>query len=142
MVDHLQLVQLPCIGHTLQLSVEWGLQATSIARVIGRCKKLAQQFHKSTQLTEGEAETSVNGPSLELIQSCPTRSTYVGTNSEGTAATVCSSSGKPHEIRYLLPDGEGWMIIEELIGVLSYHSHERIIIPNIEYAQSPIVQVT
>ena len=25
---------------------------------------------------------------------------------------------KPHEIRYLLPDGEGWMIIEELIGVL------------------------
>ena len=30
-VDHLQLVQLPCIGHTLQLSVEWGLQATSIA---------------------------------------------------------------------------------------------------------------
>ena len=24
----------------------------------------------------------------------------------------------PHEIRYLLHDGEGWMIIEELIGVL------------------------
>ena len=49
--NHMSLVHLPCIGHTLQLSIERGLQVSSIARVLGRCKKLAQQFHKSTQLT-------------------------------------------------------------------------------------------
>ena len=70
MVNDLQLVHLPCIGHTFQLSVERGLQVTSIARVIGRCKKLAQQFHKSTQLTYDLREKQKllsDGPSLELF---------------------------------------------------------------------------
>ena len=53
---HMSLVHLPCIGHTLQLSIQQGLQVPSIARVLGRCKKLAQQFHKTTQLTYGLRE--------------------------------------------------------------------------------------
>ena len=34
-VDHLDIVHLPCIGHTLQLGIERGLQVSSIARVLG-----------------------------------------------------------------------------------------------------------
>ena len=30
-VDHLELVHLPCVGHTLQLSTDWDLQIPSIA---------------------------------------------------------------------------------------------------------------
>ena len=33
-VDHLDIVHLQCIGHTLQLGIERGLQVSSIARVL------------------------------------------------------------------------------------------------------------
>ena len=80
--NHISLVHLPYISHTLQLSIKWGLQVPFIARVLGGCKKLAQQFRKSIQLTYSLREKwrLLSGrQSLELVQSCPTRwgSTYL-----------------------------------------------------------------
>ena len=43
-VDHLHLIHLPCVGHTLQLDVEKGLKVSQVACVLGRCKKLVEHF--------------------------------------------------------------------------------------------------
>ena len=75
-VDHLHLVHLSCVGHTLQLRVEKGLKVPQVARVLGRCKKLVEHFHKSTQETYALREKQripSDDPTLELIQSSPTR---------------------------------------------------------------------
>ena len=37
-VDHLHLIHLPCVGHTLQLGVEKGLKVPQVARVLGKCE--------------------------------------------------------------------------------------------------------
>ena len=118
-------MHLRCIGHTLQLSIERGLQVPSIAQVLGRCKKLAQQFHKSTQLTYSvrEKQRLLSGDqSLELIQSCPTRwrSTYLMLKRiQVLQQPLCAVLlDQPHDVRYLLPDSEEWTIIEELITIL------------------------
>ena len=118
-VDHLHLIHLPCVGHTLQLGVEKGLKVSQVARVLGRCKKLVEHFHKSTQATyalrEKQKELS-DDPTLELIQSCPTRwgSTYlmlerIKTLQQSLCAVLLD---KPREVRSLLPDGDEWTIIE------------------------------
>ena len=111
--DHMSLVHLPFICHTLQLSKDRGLQVPSIARVLGRCKKLAQQFHKSTQLTYSLREKQrllSGGQSLELIQSCPTRwgSTYLMLEQiQVLQQPLCAVLlDQPCEVRYLLPDSE------------------------------------
>ena len=51
-MDHLHLVHLSCVGQTLQLGIEKGLKVQRVARVLVRCKKLVEHFHKSTQATQ------------------------------------------------------------------------------------------
>ena len=55
---------------------------------------------------------------LELIQSCPTRSTYVGTNSEATAATVCSSSRKTTRNAIFAP---WWWRVDDQMMLKPFH---------------------
>ena len=98
--DHMSLVHLPCIGHTLQLSIDQGLQVPSIARVLGRCKKLAQQdsqVNTSHLQSEGETEIFVWGSVFEADPVLPYKvGVYlpdVRANSVTVTSTVCSSSG-------------------------------------------------
>ena len=124
-VHHLHLVHLPYVGHTLQLGVEKGLQVPQVARVLGRCKKLVEHFHKSTQETYALREKQrllSDDPTLELIQSCPTRwgSTYLMLERiKKLQQPLCAVLlDKPREVRSLLPDGDEWNIIEEVLEVL------------------------
>ena len=75
-VDHLHLVHLSCVGHTLQLGIEKGLEVHQVACMLGRCKKLVEHFHKSTQATYAlrkKQKLLSDDQTLELVQSCPTR---------------------------------------------------------------------
>ena len=139
-------MHLPFIGHTLQVSIEGGLQVPSIARVLGRCKKLAQQFHKSTQLKYSLREKHrllSEGQSMELIKSCPTRwgFTYLMLEQIQTlrSSHMCAVLlDQPFNVRYLLPDGEGG---PSLRSSLQY-SHECIVLSNLKLAQFSTVQTS
>ena len=93
---------------------------------VGQMQELAQQFHRSTQLTyslrEKQRLLSDGGQSFELIQSCPTRwgSTFLMLDRiQVLQQALCAVLlDQPREVRYLLPDSEEWTIIEELIDVL------------------------
>ena len=124
-VHHLHLVHLPCVGHTLQLGVEKGLKVPQVARVLGRCKKLVEHFHKSTQQTYALREKQrllSDDSTLELVQSCPTRwgSTYLMLERiKKLQQSLCAVLlDKPREVRSLLPGGDEWNIIEEVLEVL------------------------
>ena len=54
-----ELVQLGCIGHTLQLSIGKALQIPAVTRVLGRVRKLVEHFHKSTLTTSSSREKLV-----------------------------------------------------------------------------------
>ena len=50
-VVDIQLIHMPCIGHTLQLSIKKAFDLPAAQRVIGRCKKCIAHFNKSTKET-------------------------------------------------------------------------------------------
>ena len=64
-VDHFHLVQLSCVGHTLQLK---GLKVQQVAHVLGRCKELVKHIfmnlHKQLMLQE-------KNKSYSLMITCP-----------------------------------------------------------------------
>ena len=74
-VDHLKLIHMPCIGHTLQLSIKKAFDLPAVQRVIGRCKKCIAHFSKSTKETYKlcEKQKLLKLPEHELVQDCVTR---------------------------------------------------------------------
>ena len=50
-VNHLKLMHMLCIGHTLQLAVKRALEINRAKRVLGQCRKCAEHFNKSTKAT-------------------------------------------------------------------------------------------
>ena len=124
-VDHLHLVHLLCVGHTLQLGVEKSLKVLQFAHVLGRCKKMVKHFHKSNQATytlRKKQRLLSDDQTLEFVQSCPTRwgSTYLMLERiKKLQQPLCAVLlDKPREVRSLLPDGDEWTVIEELLDVL------------------------
>ena len=49
-VDSSNFIHFGCIGHTLQLSVSRGLQLGCVSHVLGRVRKLVENFHKPHML--------------------------------------------------------------------------------------------
>ena len=45
-VDHLDLIHMPCIGHTLQLSIKKALDLPAVQKVIARSKKMYITFQQ------------------------------------------------------------------------------------------------
>ena len=74
-VVDLQLIHMPCIGHTLQLSIKKAFDLSAEQRVIGRCKKCIARFNKSTKdmYKLHEKQKLLKLPEHELIQDCVTR---------------------------------------------------------------------
>ena len=89
---------------------------------IARCKKLVEHFNKSTKETYRlrEKQKMLQLEEHKLIQDCPTRwgSTLLMLQhvSEQQAAIVAVLiEGK---VQYLMPEGEEWNIIDNLINIL------------------------
>ena len=73
--DIMELHHLGCIGHTLQLSVNKSFRLISVARLLGRVKKLVEHFKRSTKETYAlhDKQILLDIPQHELIQQCDTR---------------------------------------------------------------------
>ena len=50
-VEKLELLNLPCVGHTLQLVVKHAFNVPSVSRILARIKRLVLHFCKSPKAT-------------------------------------------------------------------------------------------
>ena len=74
-VGLLGIEHMPCVAHTLQLSIKDGLAVTRVQQVLGRCHKLVEHFRKSTIDTYKlrEKQKMLQLPQHKLTQECVTR---------------------------------------------------------------------
>ena len=113
----------PCFAHTLQLGIKHGLEVQRVQRVLGRCKKLVEHFKKSVKETYKlrEKQNMLKLPEHKLIQDCATRwgSTLAMLErlmEQQAAIAAVLMDGK---VRHLMPEGEEWTIIEQLVEILT-----------------------
>ena len=121
-IELLSLEHFPCLAHTLQLAIKKIYTIPKVHTAIARCKKLVEHFNKSTKETYRlrEKQKMLQLEEHKLIQDCPTRwgSTLLMLQrvSEQQAAIVAVLvEGK---VQYLMPEGEEWNIIDNLINIL------------------------
>lgn len=122
-LDALNLPWVPCIGHTLQLSVTRLLKVDIVSRIVGRCKTLVRHF-KSTKQADAlrAAQDALKTKQRMLVQNVETRwnSTYLMLERiKEEQQSICAALlPQPPHIRALLPDGREWNIIEMLLELL------------------------
>ena len=124
-IDIMELHHLGCIGHTLQLSVNKSFRLTSVARLLGRVKKLVEHFKRSTKETYALRDKQILLDILqhELIQQCDTRwnsTLYMLQRVKEQQPALCSVllESKDKVVRSLFPDGPEWNLLEDLVAVL------------------------
>ncbi len=124
-INNLQVLHLPCFGHTLQLSVQKAFNLTEIAVVLGKVRKLVGHFKKSSKATYclREKQRLLNLPEHELIQHCDTRWGSVYAMLERfleQQAAVCAvlMGNSERNNRVFLPEGRDCNLIEEMVVVL------------------------
>ena len=124
-VDHLNVLHIPCIGHTLQLGVQKAFTINRVANVLGKVRKLVQHFRKSSKAMYQlrAKQTVLSLPKHELIQQCETRwgSTYAMLErfQEQQAAVCAVLLDSPNRVHWkYFPEGEDCTIIEKLLKIL------------------------
>ena len=123
--DITEFHHLGCIGHTLQLSVNKSFRLTPVAWLLGRVKKLAEHFKRSTKETYllHDKQILLDIPQHELIQQCDTRwnsTLYMLQRVKEQQPALCSVllESKDKAVRSLFPDGPEWNLLEDLVAVL------------------------
>ena len=121
-VDSLEFTHFGCIGHTLQLSINKGLQLGFVSRVLGHVHKLVEHFHKSTKATYAlrQKQKLLGVAEHALVQQCETRWSSIFAmlervveQQQALCAVLLDSQDSS-----LLPDGAEWSVIEELMVIL------------------------
>lgn len=74
-VNILTFQHIPCLAHTLNLAAKAGLGCTSVAKILGRCRRLVGFFKHSTVATNilTEKQNMLGVPIHKLIQDVDTR---------------------------------------------------------------------
>ena len=113
----------PCFAHTLQLAIKRGLDVPRVQRVLGRCKKLVEHFKKSNKETYKlrEKQNMLKLPEHKLIQDCVTRwgSTLAMLERLMEQQAAIAAVLMDEKVRRLMPEGEEWTIIEQLVEILT-----------------------
>ena len=98
------------------------LQVPKVHNTVARCKKLVEHFKKSSKETYKlrEKQVMLQLPQHQLIQECPTRwrstlSMLKRLAEQQAAIAAVLMEGK---VRYLMPEGGDWTVIEELVNIL------------------------
>ena len=145
-VDSLEFTHFGCIGHTLQLSINRGLQLGFVSRVLGHVRKLVEHFHKSTKATYAlrQKQKLLGVAEHTLVQQCETRwsSTFamlerVVEQQQALCAVLLDSQDRV--VRSLLPDGAEWSVIEELMVILKPFALATMVLSGSSYGTISIV---
>ena len=127
-INHLKVLHLPCIGHTLQLSVQKSFSIDRVARVLAKVRKLVEHFKKSSKSTNEfrSKQALLDLLRHKLVQQVDTRwgpwgSVYnmlerVVEQQPALCAVLLGSSDRVH--RSYLPEGDECTLIEELLVIL------------------------
>lgn len=121
-VGLLGLEHVPCVAHTLQLSIKRGLEIPAVNRVLARCRKLVEHFRKSSKETYKlrQKQTMLDLPEHKLIQEVVTRwGSTLGMLERlmeqqlAIAAVLIDGTA-----RHLMPESGEWTLIEQLVEIL------------------------
>ena len=112
-MEKLDLLNFPCLGHTLQLSVKKSFDIHAVSKMLSRVRRLVNHFHKSTKSTYKlvEKQQLLDLPQHKLKCDWITRwgSTYNMLErlleQQQAVRTVLLESEK-HDVRLLMPSSE------------------------------------
>ena len=74
-MSNLNILNIPCVGHTLQVSVLKSFELHIVTKMLARVRKIASHFHRSEKATH---KKQLGVPAHKLFKNCMTRwgSTY------------------------------------------------------------------
>ena len=124
-VEKLELLNLPCVGHTLQLVVKHAFNVPSVSRILARIKRLVLHFCKSPKATYklNDKQTLLGLKQESFKNECVTRwgSTYkmLATllHQQQAICTVLLDSEK-HSDKDLIATSQEFTVPEELLAIL------------------------
>lgn len=122
----LGIEHIPCVAHTLQLSIKDGLAITRVQRILGRCRKLVEHFRKSTKETYKlwEKQKLLQLPEHKLTQECVTRwGSTLGMLQrlmEQQMQAAIAAVLMEEKVRHLMPESNE---IEQLVEILKPFQH-------------------
>ena len=129
-VKTLDMFNMPCIGHTLQLSVLKSFKLDLVSKMLGRLRMMAGQFHRSPKVLAKlrEKQQLLGLPIHKLLNDCITRwgSTYAMLNRfiEQQQA-ICAVY---RDARQFMPSDDEISAAKELVEVLAvFHSATEIV---------------
>ena len=124
-ITQMGVFHLPCMGHTMQLSVKRGLEVRSVSHALGSARRVVSHFHKSPKATYKlrEKQSLLGLKHSALKADCITRwgSTYemleiLLEQQQAVCAALLESTKR--DDRYLMPSSNDFTVIEELVEIL------------------------
>ena len=130
-MEKLDLLNFPCFGHTLQLSVKKSFDTLAVSRKLSRVRRLVNYFRKSTKSTYKLVEKQ---QLLDLSQrDCITRWGSIYNILERLleqqqAVCVVLLESEKHDVRLLMPSSEEFTVAQEVSEILkTFHFATEII---------------
>ena len=125
-MEKLELLNLPCVGHTLQLAIKHAFDVPSVSRVLAHIKKLVLHFRKSPKATyklhDKKSLLSLKQESLK--NECVTRQ---GSTYKMVATLLCQHKQfvlsywtvKRRSDKDLMPTSQEFTVAEQLLAILN-----------------------
>ena len=129
----LDIFNMPCVGHTLQLSVLKSFELNAVSKMLSRLRKIAGHFHRSSKASSKlrDKQQLLGLPTHKLLGDCVTRwgSTYAMLNRfiEQQQA-ICAVFLEDRDARQFMPSDDEISAAEELVAMLEvFHSATEIV---------------
>lgn len=124
-MERLDVLNFPCLGHTLQLAVKQSFDVRAVSRMLARVRRLVKHFHKSTKSTYRltEKQNLLDLPQHKLKGDCVTRwgSTYTMLErllEQQQAICAVLLESEKRDVRLLMPSSEEFAVAQELTEIL------------------------
>ena len=122
-MEKLELLNLPCVGHTLQLAVKHAFYVPSVSRALARIKRLVLHFGKFPKATYKLRDKVLGLKQESLKNECVTRwgSTYkmlatLLCQQQAICAVLLDSEKRSN--KDLMPTSQEFTVAEELLATL------------------------
>ena len=142
---NLNLLNVPCVGHTLQLSVLKSFNLPIVTKMLARVRRIIGHFHRSEKAMRNlrEKQKQLGAPMHKLINDCVTRwgSTYsMLQRFIEQQQPICAVFLEDRDTRqFMLSDAE-ISAAEELVAILEVFHKATEIVSGEKYATIGIVQ--
>ena len=142
---NLSILNMPCVGHTLQLSVLKSFDLAIVAKMLSRIRKIVGHFHRSEKAMRNlrDKQKQLGAPIHKLINDCVTRwgSTYsMLQRFIEQQHPICAVYLEDRDARQFMPSDTEISAAEELVAILEVFHRVTEIVSGEKYATIGIVQ--